>query len=70
MTPEQARAARAVLGWNGPTAADAAETTPATLSHFESGLKKTYQTTVDRLRAAYEAAGVSFADDGKSISWK
>ena len=72
MTPEQVKAARAVLGWSAQKAADRAEIGggKAHISKIELGHYTAREETLQRLRAAFEAAGVSFADDGKSICWK
>jgi transcriptional regulator with XRE-family HTH domain len=60
ITPEQARAARALLDWSQEDAADRAKITPKTLRDFETGQRDPRVDTLSRLRAAFERAGVDF----------
>ena len=65
ITPEQSRAARALLGWSGRDLAEASKVHFTTLSRFERG-GDAYRSTVDALRAALEAAGVVFVGAGEA----
>ncbi len=60
MTPAQCRAARALLGMEQSTLADAAGVARATLIDFEKGQRGPRRTTVSALRVALESAGVEF----------
>jgi transcriptional regulator with XRE-family HTH domain len=65
ITPEQARAARALLDWSQAEASGRAKMTPKTLRDFERGERTPRTNTLDRLRAALEKAGVEFiAENG------
>ena len=63
MTPEQCRAARALLGWSQGKLSEAGKVARATLAEFEAGRRKPYSRTLDDMRAALEAAGVIFVDE-------
>ena len=67
-TPAQCRAARSVLDWTVTDACEAAEVSRGTLVKFEAG-GEVRAVIGDRLRAAFEARGVSFAPDGRGLSW-
>lgn len=62
----QTRAARGLLNWSQRELAQRANVAPRTLALFEQGKRFPYERTVDRIRAAFEEAGVAFLDDGKS----
>lgn len=65
ITPEQARAARGLLDWSQADASDRAKITPKTLRDFETGQRAPRADTLERLRAAFEKAGVEFiAENG------
>ncbi len=64
LTAEQSRMARAGLGWSVRDAGQRAGCGANTVSRFETGTDAR-EATKAALRAAYEAAGVSFLiDDG------
>ena len=65
MTPAQCRAARAMLGLEQGEVADSAGIARATLIDFEKGQRIPRQATVASIRAALEAAGVQFLDNGE-----
>jgi transcriptional regulator with XRE-family HTH domain len=60
MSPEQCRAARALLGLSQKELQESADVTGKTLSDFESGKTKPYAQTLGRIEEALEAAGVEF----------
>lgn len=60
MTPEQCRAARALLGISQAELVDGSGVAKATIAAFELGQRKPYQRTLAAIRAALEAAGVVF----------
>ena len=61
ITPEQARAARLLLGWTQGAAAERVSITISSVCEAEHG--RFSDTTASRLRACYEAAGVEFTND-------
>ena len=60
ITPEQARAARLLLGWTQRGAAEKVSITISSVCEAEHG--RFSDITAARLRAAYEAAGVEFTN--------
>jgi transcriptional regulator with XRE-family HTH domain len=60
ITPEQCRAARALLDWSQTDLAKAAGTGQATVARFERGARTPYANTLKALRATLETAGVVF----------
>lgn len=64
MTPTQCRMARAALEWSTIDLARAAEVGPTTVNRFETG-KDARISTVEKLRSALEAGGITFiAENG------
>jgi transcriptional regulator with XRE-family HTH domain len=63
ITPEQARAARLLLGWRQRDAAERVSVTVSSVCEAEQGNKS--DIIAARLRAAYEAAGVEFTEGGQ-----
>jgi transcriptional regulator with XRE-family HTH domain len=63
MTPEQCRAARALLGWSQGDLETASRVAKATIANFERGASTPYPRTLDDMREALEAAGVKFIDE-------
>lgn len=66
MTPAQCRAGRALLDWNAEQLAEAAKVHRNTVGRFE-GKKNVLHKHVQDMRAAMEAAGVTFTEDGKTV---
>lgn len=64
MTPEQCRAARALMNWTQPQLAEAAGVSPSTLRDFESGKRTPIANNLAAIRAALESAGVTFLENG------
>ena len=63
MTPEQCRAARALLGWSQSDLEEKASVSRKTLADFEGGKKKRpYARTLADVQAALEASGVEFTN--------
>lgn len=60
MTPEQCRAARAMLSLSQDDLAARTDVAKRTIAGFEMGQSKPYLRTLDALQAALEAAGVVF----------
>lgn len=60
MSPEQCRAARALLGLRQGDLADKSGVALRTIENFESGQRKPIARTLDAIRAALEDAGVEF----------
>ena len=63
MTPEQCRAARALLNWSQSRLSEEAKVGRATLAEFETGNRLPYARTIDDIRAALESAGVIFVEE-------
>ncbi len=63
MSPEQCRAARALLNWSQSRLSEEAKVARATLAEFESGNRVPYARTMDDMRAALELAGVIFVEE-------
>lgn len=69
ITPEQCRAARALIDWSQRELAAAARIGLVTVRQFEGGREARY-VTVDAIRRALEGAGVIFVDangDGPGV---
>lgn len=64
ITPEQCRAARAMLGWSQLELAQRANVAKQTLADFERGARKPYARTLDDIRATLESGGVAFIPEG------
>ncbi len=62
ITPEQCKAARALLGWNQDTLASNARVAKQTLADFERGARQPYERTLRDIIAALEEAGIEFID--------
>ena len=65
ITAHQSRMARAALGWSIRETAAKAQLGTNTLARFEGG-GEAYISTAEALRAAYEAAGITFIAAGAS----
>jgi len=63
VTPEQCRAARALLAWSQQQLASAARVAIVTVQQFEIGRSQPRRATLDVIRRAFEAAGVEFIDE-------
>lgn len=68
ITAHQTRAARALLGWTQETLADRAAVSLTALKRMESvNGERVFESTVDRVRRALEAAGIVFINSGPHI---
>jgi transcriptional regulator with XRE-family HTH domain len=70
ISPEQCRAARALLDWSRDEIADRAKVAKRTLVDFERGARSAHHSTLLVVRQAFEAAGVIFIDgngDGPGV---
>lgn len=68
ITPEQSRAGRALLNWSQGKLAERAGIARATLAEFETGKRVPIGNNLAAIRAALEAAGVTFLDDGSTAT--
>jgi predicted transcriptional regulator len=64
LTPEQLRAARALVGWSREMLADKADVSAETVKRFEFRGSDPKLSTLNKWRRALEQAGVEFIDDG------
>ena len=69
ISPEQCRAARAVLGLTVAALYEASGVALGSVVKFEKG-GEVRASVVDRLRQAFEARGVGFKPDGLGLSWQ
>jgi transcriptional regulator with XRE-family HTH domain len=67
ITPEQCRAARALLNWSQGDLREKTKVSQKTISDFELGLRKPYDRTLLDIRRAFEDAGVIFFDPEEGI---
>ena len=65
-TPEQCRAARALLGWSQQDLANQARVGIVTVNQLENGLSRPRPATLDVIQRALESAGVEFIDENGS----
>jgi predicted transcriptional regulator len=63
LTPEQCRAARALLAWSQYDLETKAKVAQKTIALFELGKRAPRDRTTDKLRAALEKAGVEFIEE-------
>ena len=66
MSPEQCRAARAWLDWSQARLAETAGVGLSTVKSYEAG-KTTIAATLAAMKAALEAQGIAFVDDGGTL---
>jgi len=62
MTPEQCRAARAMLNWSQDKLAEAAHISVITVRTFEGGKSKPQPSTLYLMRQAFEQEGIEFTN--------
>jgi transcriptional regulator with XRE-family HTH domain len=67
LTPAQCRAARALIPWSQDQLAVASRVGKATIANFETGKRSPIANNLSAIRAALEAAGVAFLDDGATV---
>ena len=60
ITPEQCKAARAMLGWSRDKLADAAKVAIRTLVDFERGARQPYERTLKDIKRSLEDSGILF----------
>jgi transcriptional regulator with XRE-family HTH domain len=63
LTPEQCRAARALLSWSQDELAAVSQVAKSTIALFELGKRQPHNRTLDDIRDALEAAGVIFVEE-------
>ncbi|WP_395820819.1 helix-turn-helix transcriptional regulator [Devosia sp.] len=63
----QIRAARALLGWSQSTLATKANVARPTIALAERGKSVPWDETLIRLKQAFEAAGITFVNDGQQV---
>lgn len=62
ITPAQAKAARALLGWSQEDLAKRSGVVRRTLMSFETGMRDPRQETIQKIVEAFERAGVRFVN--------
>lgn len=67
MTPEQSRAARGWLDWGQAELASAAGISLSTVRDYEKGRRTPIPTTLAAMKAALEAQGIAFVDEGGTL---
>ncbi|CAH1672459.1 MULTISPECIES: helix-turn-helix transcriptional regulator [unclassified Chelatococcus] len=65
ITPDQCRAGRALLDWTQPQLAEKANIGVSTLRDFEISKRVPVKNNLLAIRAALEAAGIVFLEDGQ-----
>jgi transcriptional regulator with XRE-family HTH domain len=68
ITPNQCRAARAIIGWTQSDLEIKSKVTRKTLADFEAGKRQPYDRTLADIRKTLEAAGVVFLDEGQQVN--
>ena len=63
ITPEQCRAARALLDWSQPDLVKASGVGRSTITRFERGSHMPHASNLAAIRVALEKAGIIFLDD-------
>nr|WP_283816146.1 helix-turn-helix transcriptional regulator [Bradyrhizobium manausense] len=64
LSPAQARAARAWLDWSKEELAERSGVSEKSIARFERGQSMAYASTLIKLRAAFESAGICFDFEG------
>jgi transcriptional regulator with XRE-family HTH domain len=64
ITPSQIRATRLLLGWRPIDLARASGLSEIAIKNIEAGLTQPRRSTLDRLLAAFDQAGVMFLESG------
>ncbi|MFD2676012.1 helix-turn-helix domain-containing protein [Camelimonas lactis] len=67
ITPDQCRAARAILNWSQGALSEAAGVARATIAEFEGGRRAPISNNLLAIRTALEQAGVIFLDAGATV---
>jgi len=62
ISPEQCKAARALIGWSRRDLAQASDVSDSALFSFEERRRSPHRRTVNDIRRALENAGVTFVD--------
>jgi transcriptional regulator with XRE-family HTH domain len=63
ITPEQCRAARALLNWSQQDLAAKSGVGIVTVHQLEAGTNRPRRATIDVVRRAFEIAGIEFIDE-------
>ena len=63
ITPEQCRAARALLDWSQPDLVEASGVARSTITRFERNSRETHAANLKAIRAALEKAGIEFIEE-------
>jgi transcriptional regulator with XRE-family HTH domain len=63
ITPDQCRAARAIINWSQAKLSEAAGVSRATLAEFEAGKRNPILNNINSIQSTLESAGVIFVDE-------
>ena len=66
LSPNQCKAARALLGWTQEDLHQRSKLAKKTIAAFETGDRNSHPSTLVALRTTLEAAGILFIDDGEA----
>ena len=66
-TPQQIKAARALLGWRQADLAQHSGVPEVTVKNVERGAHSPRVTTMKAIRKAFERAGIEFSENGVSL---
>ncbi len=69
LTPEQCKAARAVVNWSQTDLSKESGVSLRAIQEFEAKQRKPNPTTLQGLRSALERYGIEFSQDGASLCW-
>lgn len=73
LSPDQCRAARALLDWSQGDLSSTSKVATKTLADFERGKRTPYDRTLADIRAALETAGIEFIPEnggGAGVRWR
>ncbi len=68
ITLEQCRAARGLIDWSREQLSEASKVSHRSIVDFERGAREPREITKAALRAAFEAAGIEFLENGQIAS--
>jgi len=67
ITAAQTKAARALLGWTQEDLAERSGVVRRTLMSFETGMRSPRSETLEKIRTAFERAGIQFVNNPDTV---